>query len=156
MAARRATALVRGRVDSPQETELRLCLVLAALPEPEVNVILGTPAEPLARVDLLLRPYRLVLEYEGDHHRRDPWQWNRDIARQEALEAELWTVLRVTAEAMARPRVLVGRVLRSLRACGYAGPDPVLSGEWAQLFGPTARSSRLAHGFDVLERAVDP
>lgn len=150
LVARRAAALVRERVDSPRETELRLCLVLAGLPEPEANVSLGTPLEPLARVDLLLRPYRLVLEYEGDHHRRDPWQWNRDIARQEALEAELWTVLRVTAEAMTRPRVLLGRVLRSLRAGGYAGPDPALSGEWAQLFGSTARYSRLAHGFDML------
>lgn len=155
IAARRAAQLVRTRVESPQETELRLCLVLAGLPEPDVNVTLGSSGEPLARVDLLLRRYRLVLEYEGDHHRRDLWQWNRDIARQEALEAEGWTVLRVTAEALGRPASLVARVLRFLRAAGYDGPDPVLSGEWAFVFSSSARASRLAHAFDVLERAVD-
>ena len=37
--ARRASALVRERVDSVQETRLRLCLVLAGLPEPQVNPV---------------------------------------------------------------------------------------------------------------------
>ncbi len=154
-AARRAAGLVRDRVESPQETELRLCLVLAGLPEPEVNVTLGSADEPLARVDLLLRRYQLVLEYEGDHHRRDVWQWNRDIARQEALDSAGWTVLRVTSEAMGRPRSLLARVLQFLRAAGYDGPDPVLTGEWALLFSASARASRLGHAFEALERALD-
>lgn len=37
--ARRAAALVRERVDSAQETRLRLCLVLTGLPEPQVNPV---------------------------------------------------------------------------------------------------------------------
>jgi len=35
--ARRAVGLVRERVDSPRETWLRLCLVLAGLPAPDCN-----------------------------------------------------------------------------------------------------------------------
>lgn len=35
--ARRAAGLVRRGVDSPMETRLRLLIVLAGLPEPEVN-----------------------------------------------------------------------------------------------------------------------
>ena len=38
--ARRAASLAREGVDSPQETRLRLLLVLAGLPEPRVNVII--------------------------------------------------------------------------------------------------------------------
>lgn len=39
--ARSAAALVRTRVDSPRETRLRLCLVMAGLPEPTTNVEVG-------------------------------------------------------------------------------------------------------------------
>ena len=38
--ARRAALLAREGVDSPQETRLRLLLVLAGLPEPRVNVVI--------------------------------------------------------------------------------------------------------------------
>ena len=38
--ARRAASLAREGVDSPQETRLRLLLVLAGLPEPRVNLII--------------------------------------------------------------------------------------------------------------------
>ncbi|HKX13696.1 MAG TPA: hypothetical protein VJN19_00760, partial [Propionibacteriaceae bacterium] len=38
--ARRAASLAREGVDSPQETPLRLLLVLAGLPEPRVNLII--------------------------------------------------------------------------------------------------------------------
>jgi hypothetical protein len=37
--ARRVAGLVRKGVDSAMETRLRLLIVLAGLPEPEVNVI---------------------------------------------------------------------------------------------------------------------
>lgn len=59
--ARRAAALVRERVDSPRESKLRLCLVLAGLPEPEGNPLLGTKDHPIGRVDLLLEAYKLIL-----------------------------------------------------------------------------------------------
>jgi hypothetical protein len=38
------------------------------------------------------------LEYEGDHHRIDRRQFNRDIARFEALPDLGWITVRVTAE----------------------------------------------------------
>ena len=37
--ARRAASLVRAGVDSPMETRIRLLIVLAGLPEPQVNFI---------------------------------------------------------------------------------------------------------------------
>jgi hypothetical protein len=132
--ARRAAALVRERVDSPRETALRLCLVLAGLPEPECNVTLGTEDRPIGRVDLLLELYKLILEYEGDQHRTDRWQWNIDIGRVEEFSAEGYRVLRVTAEHMRRPRALVLRVHAALVAGGYRGPAPTFSAEWSELF----------------------
>ena len=146
--ARRAAGLVRARVDSPRETELRLCLVLAGLPEPECNVVVGDAREVVARGDLVLRRLRVVLEYEGDHHRTDVRQWNRDIERQEQLEATGWRVVRITAERMRRPRAVVGRVLQVLRDAGYDGPDPAFGPEWTALFTPGVRAARSARAFD--------
>lgn len=136
--ARRAAGLVRERVDSPQETRLRLCLVLAGLPQPEVNPTLTVGGRRLGRVDLLLRRWRVVLEYEGDQHRTDVRQWNTDISRHEQLGDGEWTLVRVTGQRMQHPRAVVGQVVRALRASGWDGPGPVFDAEWHRLF-PTAR-----------------
>ena len=53
VAARAAMKLVRERVDSPRETWLRLCLVLAGLPMPECNLVIGDDQGPIGRVDLV-------------------------------------------------------------------------------------------------------
>lgn len=136
--ARRAAGLVRERVDSPQETRLRLCLVLAGLPEPEVNPVITVGGRRLGRVDLLLRRWRVVIEYEGDQHRTDPRQWNVDIGRHEQLNEGEWHLVRVTSSRMEHPRAVVAQVVRALRASGWDGPDPVFDAEWHRLF-PTAR-----------------
>jgi hypothetical protein len=148
LVARRAAGLVRARVDSPRESELRLCLVLAGLPEPVCNPLVGGARLPVGRADLVYIGLKVILEYEGDQHRTDVRQWNRDIERQEQLVAEGWIVVRITAERMSRPRSVVARVLQALRAAGYAGPDPVFTPEWLSLFGSTVRSQRLARSFE--------
>lgn len=136
--ARRAASLVRERVDSPQETRLRLCLVLAGLPEPDVNPVVKVDGRRVGRVDLLLRRWRVALEYEGDQHRTDKRQWNVDIARHELLHDGGWALVRVTGQRMEHPRAVVGEVVRALRARGWAGPEPAFDAEWHRLF-PTAR-----------------
>lgn len=148
--ARRAAGLVRAGVDSPRESELRLCLVLAGLPEPACNPLIGGPRLPVGRADLVYLQLKVVIEYEGDQHRTDIRQWNRDIERQELLNAEGWIVVRITADRMSRPRSVVVRVLQALREAGYTGPDPVLTPEWLSLFGSTVRSQRLARSFQSL------
>jgi hypothetical protein len=70
--------LVRGRVDSPRETWLRLCLVLAGLPMPECSLIVGDNQGPIGRVDLVFLAYKLTIAYEGDQHRTDRHQWTAD------------------------------------------------------------------------------
>ncbi len=50
-AARRAAAYVRDRVDSPMETRVRMLIVLAGIPEPEVNLtVRAGDGMPLRRV----------------------------------------------------------------------------------------------------------
>jgi hypothetical protein len=69
--ARAAVALIRERVDSPRETRLRLCLVLAGLPTPECNIVIGDGNGPIGRVDLVYVAFKIIIEYEGDQHRTD-------------------------------------------------------------------------------------
>jgi hypothetical protein len=132
--ARRAAALVRERVDSPRETRLRLLLVLAGLPDPECNVLVGTDDRPIGRVDLVYQQFRVIIEYEGDQHRSNARQWNTDIHRHEDFAEGGYTLVRITALRMRRPRDVVRRVFAALRCAGHAGPEPRFSAEWCQLF----------------------
>src|SRR5918998_858216 len=86
-AARPGLALLRARVDSPRETWLRLCLVLAGLPTPDCNpTIQGVRGA--GRVDLLFDDFRIIIEYEGEQHLTDRKQWHKDIDRQEDFGGE--------------------------------------------------------------------
>jgi hypothetical protein len=140
VAARRAAGLVRARVDSPRETMLRLCLVLAGLPTPDCNLVMGTHDHPIGRVDLVFDEFGVLIEYEGDQHRTDRWQWSIDIGRYEEFTADGYLVIRVTGAAMRRAREVVCRVDAALRSRGYCGPAPRFSPEWCSLFEPSADS----------------
>lgn len=132
--ARRAVMLVRERVDSPRETWLRLCLVLAGLPMPECNLVIGDDQGPMGRVDLVYLAYKLIIEYEGDQHRTDRNQWNADIDRHEDFARDNWTLIRVTSERARWPRQVVRSVYRALRANGYEGSAPDFNQLWISLF----------------------
>ena len=95
---RDAGALLRHGSGSPRETLCRLGFVRAGLPEPQLNTeISGEDGQFVARVDFLWREAKVVVEYEGDHHRTDRRQWQNDIARTRLLEALGYRVVRVTA-----------------------------------------------------------
>ena len=132
--ARAAGDLVRERVDSPRETWLRLCLVLAGLPTPECNLIIGDDQGPMGRVDLVYLAYKLIIEYEGDQHRTDRHQWNADIDRHEDFARDKWTLIRVTSERTRWPRPLVRTIYQVLVTNGYNGPPPEFDQLWRSLF----------------------
>ena len=112
-----ALPLLRPGVRSPRESLLRIVLVTAGLPEPEVNVhLFRSDGSYLGEGDLVYRKARLVLEYEGDHHRTDPAQFRYDIRRREEFEDAGWSVLRVTGDDLFPHRpALLGRVAYRLR-----------------------------------------
>ncbi len=129
--ARRAVRLVREGVESPRETVVRLLLRFARLPEPSVNlVILDGFGGFLARGDLVYEFYKVLVEYDGWHHERDPHQRQRDRERREQLEAAGWRVIVVTSHDLRHPNRIPLRVHAALVARGYRGPRPWMSSEW--------------------------
>lgn len=108
---------MRVGVESPKETELRLLLVRGGLPEPEINTKTYDGAgRYLGKPDLRYPDEQVLIEYEGDEHRRDPGRWRRDIRRRERFADAGWRTIRVTAADLrgAPARELVSRVRRSL------------------------------------------
>lgn len=124
-AARRAAGLVRERVDSPRETRLRLLLVSAGLPEPEVNVsIITFDGRFIATPDLRYPRSRVAIEYDGRQHAEDRRQWGRDISRREDYDDAGWRVIVIRAEDLLRPWATVNKIWRILRERGEPGlPD---------------------------------
>lgn len=117
---REASAQLNGRSESPQESRLRLALVLAGLPELQVNVdIRDAHDQFVARPDLRFRDYPIITEYEGDHHRTDRVQWMRDIERTGILESLGYTVVRATARDVAFPGPLIDRLKLHLVRHGW-------------------------------------
>ena len=91
-----ALSSARERVESPKETETRLLIVGAGLPEPEVQYEVRDGHQLVARTDLAYPRRKIAIEYEGDGHRTSREQWRRDIQRQRDLEDRGWIVIRVT------------------------------------------------------------
>lgn len=134
-AAARAAAYVRAGVDSPMETRLRMLIVLAGLPEPEVNhIVYRADGSWRCRYDLWYRTVGLIVEYDGRQHAQDPRQWNRDLTRREELDDEQLKILVVTAEGIYQePLQTLTRIRRNLLLRGY-GPVPQLNETWRQYF----------------------
>ncbi|MGH1561804.1 DUF559 domain-containing protein [Mumia sp. DW29H23] len=136
--ARRAFALVREGAESPMETLVRLALVFARLPEPEVNLTLVDGAGRfLGRCDLVYRSYRVVVEYDGAWHERSRKQRAYDRTRRENLERDGWIVIVVLDDDLPRLRQVAWRVHRALRERGYDGPAPAFNAMWATWFDRT-------------------
>jgi hypothetical protein len=111
----RVLELVDDGSESPRESMLRLILVEAGLPRPECNVDIRERGRFVARVDILYRDARLVIEYDGDHHRH-PDSWSRDQIRRAELEALGYRVTVVTRRDFDDPQRLVRRIRRLLGA----------------------------------------
>jgi hypothetical protein len=121
--ARLAASYVRTGVDSPMESRLRMLIVLAGLPEPEVNLTLrDVDGEPVRRFDLSWPEGKVIVEYDGRHHVEREAQWEADLARREEIDDHGWRILVVVANGVYRdPGSTVERVWRLLRARGVAG-----------------------------------
>jgi len=92
---RQVIELAEPKTESAMETRLRMLLVLAGLPRPEVQAsIRDEQGRFLGRPDLFYRLHRLVIEYDGGNHRDRLIQDNR---RQNGLIAAGIRLLRFTA-----------------------------------------------------------
>lgn len=111
---RDALSRAREGVESPKETETRLLIVAAGLPEPVVQHEVYENGLLIARCDMAYPDLKITIEYEGDGHRTSRDQWRRDIQRQRELEDLGWTVIRVTQLDLAGdPGPLLDRIRRA-------------------------------------------
>ena len=99
--ARRAAAWVRQGAESPMETALRLLLIRAGLPEPELNQeLFDNRGRWIGRFDMVYREAQVIVEYDGDQHRLSTAQYEKDISRIDRAHAATWNVVRVRAKSM--------------------------------------------------------
>jgi len=108
--------LVDGGAASPRESRIRLWLLDCGFPRPQTQIPVFEGARPVAFLDMGWRKYKVAVEYDGDHHRKDRRQYVKDLARARMLEQRGWIVVRVIAED--RPAEWLTRAEAALRSRG--------------------------------------
>lgn len=119
--AARALRLIRPGAESRPETLLRLLLLRAGLPEPLVNPDVGdATGKWIGRADLVWPEWRTIVEYDGDQHRTDSVQYDKDMTRLERFIDAGFRVVRVRKRALFRdPADAIRRTSHALRANGW-------------------------------------
>lgn len=92
--------LIDAGAGSPQESRLRVRLVLAGAPRPETQVVITADGRFVARCDLGWSEFRVAVEYDGVWHAESATQIHADRRRLNALIAADWVVLHVTARRL--------------------------------------------------------
>lgn len=93
----RAVSLADPAAESPPESRLRVRLLLAGLPRPEVNYRVFGDRGFVARVDLAWPGLRIAVEYDGLWHVGSAARMHQDRGRLNRLVSEGWLVLHVTS-----------------------------------------------------------
>ncbi|MET3923351.1 hypothetical protein [Arthrobacter sp. UYEF20] len=111
--ARAALELIRVGADSQPETSMRLALVRAGLPEPELNHVLwGVHGAPVLWPDAAYLEWRISIQYDGAGH-GGPEQYLRDIRRESVTAEYGWLEVRVSKDDLAGDRPAVVRKVRA-------------------------------------------
>ena len=118
--ARTALEVIRVGADSPPETAMRLALVAAGLPEPELNVVIWSEdGHPVLWPDAAYRECRISLQYDGIHHSGAD-QYQRDIRRLETTRWLGWEEVRIGRDDLwGDGAAVVRKVSNALRARGW-------------------------------------
>lgn len=112
--ARTALGLIREGTLSPKESELRLIIVEAGLPEPVVGFTVHYQGAWVGTPDLAYVVERIALEYQGDGHREEA-VFLDDIDRLERFHDAGWLVIQVTKVHLRNPQALVARIAWHLK-----------------------------------------
>ncbi|WP_348537378.1 DUF559 domain-containing protein [Paenarthrobacter sp. OM7] len=122
--AREALELMRIGSDSAPESLLRLAMLDAGIPEPELQVLLR-PNDPFSpSADLGFRGRRVAIQYDGGHHLGRE-QIFSDRRRDKAFEAAGWTVLKFGKDDLVENFSSATQKIKS--ALGSAWRDPAVS-----------------------------
>ena len=114
-AAASALRLMRHGAESRPETLLRLLLGRAGFPEPLLQAeIVDDGGHFHGFADLYYPEFKVIVEYDGDHHRTRVSQYDRDITRIDEFIASGNAVVRVRAARLFRsPSSIAPLVLRA-------------------------------------------
>ena len=116
---RKALLLLREDSWSPMESSTRVELLLAGLPEPELNIdLFDECGRFLGCLDMVYRRYKVAVEYQGGQHGE---RYAEDVERYQSFEAEGWRVIQVTKRLAARTEVMTSRVAAALLERGWDG-----------------------------------
>ncbi|WP_284980787.1 DUF559 domain-containing protein [Arthrobacter sp. efr-133-TYG-118] len=126
--ARQALELMRVGADSAPESLLRLAMLDAGIPEPELQLKLRSddPFSPSA--DLGFRQRRVAIQYDGGHHLAEA-QTLSDRRRNKAFEAAGWTVLVFRKDDLADGFELATKKIK--KALRSAWVDPAVASGFA-------------------------
>lgn len=109
--ARAAVERIRIGAESPTETSIRLAVVDAGFPEPELNVdVHASDGRFIGRADMAWPELRIALEYDGDHHRTDRRAFHNDRRRANDFTVEGWAVIRTTSVDLSHPARFLGQL----------------------------------------------
>jgi hypothetical protein len=90
--------LADSGAQSPKETWLRLLLIRVGLPRPTTQIpVLSAAGSQTYYLDMGWEELMVAVEYDGEQHRLDRWQYAKDIRRREELDRLGWLVIRVIA-----------------------------------------------------------
>jgi very-short-patch-repair endonuclease len=110
-----ALDLVDGGAQSPKETWLRLLLINAGFPKPRTQIpVLSADGFPRYFLDMGWEDIMLAVEYDGEQHWTDAYQFAKDVDRQEHVAKVGWSVIRVVSQH--RPRDVIRRVQQAWNA----------------------------------------
>ncbi|GAA1125111.1 hypothetical protein [Nocardioides aquiterrae] len=141
-AARYAASYVRNGVGSPMESRLRMLLVLAGFPEPEVNVeIRDENGDVLLQFDLGYRRAKVAIGYDGRRHVEVVDDWEHDITRRDRTDDAAWREVTVVASGVyVDPLSTLDRVARALTSRGVEVPR-IYDPEWMRHFPGRRRAA---------------
>lgn len=111
---REALRWIRPRTDSARETVLRLLIIRAGFPEPEINgPIFNSFGALIAHGDLVYREQKVIIEYDGEGH-LTARQRAIDLRRLDDLREEGWRIIQVDKALLAARATLLGKIERAL------------------------------------------
>ncbi|KAF2415785.1 hypothetical protein [Microbacterium sp. B35-30] len=113
--------LVREGSESPYETDLRLQIVGAGLPEPELGFNLyADDGRFVARLDQAYPEFRVGVEYDGRQHAADVHQFARDADRWREIDETGWRLVRILKHHLEPdPTAAVDMVRNALLRAGW-------------------------------------
>ena len=110
---RAALALLDAASESPQESRLRVIILLGGIPGVVANLPITTSGGFRYRADLAFPEFKVIVEYQSGFH-DSPAAFRADMTRISRLEAEGWRVILVNKDDLDNPQELLQRIRQVL------------------------------------------